>query len=153
MRQRTSSSPLLVFTESMLWLRATLRGASISCSWTPSCLALLRDGGGVAEVDAAGIRDSPEEGGCLPLLGALKTSTFNWRWPKDLAGFHNKHKVRARGKWPRTRSLSFKRGRVVVYRGPCGTRLRRRQCRRRRGGGTWGWGAQVRAWVGDVAVV
>lgn len=47
-------------------------------------------------------------------------------------------------------SLSF----VRLYRGPYGTRLRRRRsCRRRRFGGTWGWGAQVRAWCTDVAVV
>lgn len=47
-------------------------------------------------------------------------------------------------------SLSF----VRLYRGPYRTRLRRRRsCRRRRFGGTWGWGAQVRAWSTDVAVV
>lgn len=70
----TSSSPLLVLTESMLWLSVTPRGASMSWSEAlrglldpESCRALLRDGG-----VAAGVGDRSSPRGCRPLFVVLK---------------------------------------------------------------------------------
>lgn len=71
----TSSSPVAVFTESMLWLKVTAKGASISWSWTEteglfdseSSRALFKDGGVAAE----GGDRSPR--GCRPLFVMLET--------------------------------------------------------------------------------
>lgn len=77
----TSSSPVAVLTESMLWLKVTARGASMSCSDAvtgglfddpESCLALLSDGG-----VAAGGGDSSPPRGCRPLFAAAFKTTVS----------------------------------------------------------------------------